>query len=403
METHYDLLVSENRRLALGFLAGNEDGPWQTISKEKKNNLGEKLLVEDDLEKDNEVLDELEDEVALLRGKQNGHKRTSPQTYAEVVKPKTIFKCIKCSSELESQGLLDAHMAGHRAVYACDQCDERFTRKADLKTHIEHEHALKLLCNQCEETFTSSSDLKTHLENHSTSCEWNCDGCSFQAYTAVDLMKHLKLTSHQPSQAISNRRLLYSDYRQCYTCKLEFEGYHNLMNHRRDIHPSNKKCYLFSDGKCPRDNKKCWYVHEEQLMEVDESFQSENQETKLICNVCKEEFNTKDALMKHKKKEHPDKVRPCTDYSAGTCIRSNEQCWYGHAGFDMNAQNQQEVKEPSKTEETPVFQEASKNLFPPDHKIIEEMLKAVGNLSKQQVETLKQIKTMEEKIQALVK
>ena len=138
-------------------------------------------------------------------------------------------------------------------------------------------------------------------------------------------------------------------------------------------------------------------------MEVDESFQSENQETKLICNVCKEEFNTKDALMKHKKKEHPDKVRPCTDYSAGTCIRSNEQCWYGHTGLDMIAQNPQEVKDPSKTEETQVFQEASKNFFPPNHKIIEEMLKAVGNLSKQQVETLKQIKTMEEKIKALVK
>ena len=73
-------------------------------------------------------------------------------------------------------------MAGHRAVYACDQCDERFTRRADLKTNIEHEHALMLLYNQCEETFTSSSDLKTHLGNHRTSCEWNCNGCSFQAY-----------------------------------------------------------------------------------------------------------------------------------------------------------------------------------------------------------------------------
>ena len=344
-ETHYDLLVAENSRLAHGTLVCQEDGPWKTISRNKKNSLDEKLLVEDNLEKDAEVLNELGDEVALLRGKENGHKRTSPQTYAEVVKPKTTFKCTSCSSELESQGLLDAHMTSHESELSCDQCDDVFTKSSDLKAHTEreHDHASEFECSQCKEKFTNNSDLKTHLEKHSTKCEWNCENCSYQAYTAVELMKHLKITSHQPSKAISNKKLLYSDYRQCYTCKLEFEGYHNLMNHRRDIHPSNKKCYLFSDGKCPRDNKKCWYVHEEQLMEVDESFKSESLHTNLACNLCKHEFDTKDALMRHKKIEHPDKVKPCTDYSEGTCVRGNENCWYGHPGHERNTNEKPQI------------------------------------------------------------
>ena len=163
-----------------------------------------------------------------------------------------MLKCVKCSSELETQGLLDAHMKSH-----------------EMK---------QLLCEQCNEAFTKQVDLDKHTDGiHKNNHEWNCDSCPFQAYTANELMKHLKETSHQPSKNIANRRLLYNDYKKCYTCKLEFEGHWNLMNHRKILHPSNKKCFLFADGSCTRGNE-CWYVHEELLMEVDESFNSDNAE-----------------------------------------------------------------------------------------------------------------------------
>ena len=60
------------------------------------------------------------------------------------------------------------------------------------------------------------------------------------------------------------------NYKKCYTCDLEFDGYINLMNHRKEIHPSTKKCRNFPGGNCIH-GLGCWYAHEEQLMEVEES------------------------------------------------------------------------------------------------------------------------------------
>jgi hypothetical protein len=45
------------------------------------------------------------------------------------------------------------------------------------------------------------------------------------------------------------------------------------MNHRKNAHPSNKKCRNFPGGKCSF-GIDCWYVHEEELMDVDESFKN---------------------------------------------------------------------------------------------------------------------------------
>lgn len=74
--THYDLLVSENSRLALNLLTGNNNEcKWNSVTKRKQKSkmdtpCSEKLLIEDDLSnKDNKDVEELEDEITLLRGK----------------------------------------------------------------------------------------------------------------------------------------------------------------------------------------------------------------------------------------------------------------------------------------------------------------------------------------------
>ena len=48
------------------------------------------------------------------------------------------------------------------------------------------------------------------------------------------------------------------------------------MNHRKDVHPSKRKCKNFPAGKCTW-GKTCWFVHSEELMDVDESFKQEVQ------------------------------------------------------------------------------------------------------------------------------
>ena len=121
---------------------------------------------------------------------------------------------------MESQGLLKAHMQNHE--FECKSCDFSFENKIELEKHI-----------------TDGHTIIQHAD------EWNCDTCAYQASTPAYLMNHLKETSHKPSPTIKDRRAVFQDYRKCYTCKLEFDGYWNLMNHRSNVHPSNKKSRIY--------------------------------------------------------------------------------------------------------------------------------------------------------------
>ena len=119
--------------------------------------------------------------------------------------------------QLESQGLLSAHMKEHKP-----------------ETDFE--------CEKCEQIFLTKRQLETHMKTKHTEKEWNCNGCCFQASNTKELINHLKLSGHQPSQDIQNNK---TKIIHCYTCKEEFSSYWNLMNHRRQKHPLNKICRYF--------------------------------------------------------------------------------------------------------------------------------------------------------------
>ena len=230
-------------------------------------------------------------------------------------------------------------------------------------------------------------------------CEWNCNDCAFQANSPNELMNHLKLTAHQPSQDIKEKRKLFREYKQCYTCKLEFDGYWNLMEHRKSVHPSIKRCRNFPGGKCGFGNE-CWYVHEEQLMDIDESFNDESKRmiTKYKCNICDADFESKDWFMKHKKTSHEGHVPACEKFAKDICSRSDDHCWYIHL-LGKETPSSKDKKSPenqnSQLNQQQVFQEASVNPFPPDH-LMQKMMEAMNMLCTK-------VEIMEKRMQELMK
>ena len=251
--------------------------------------------------------------------------------------------------------------------------------------------------------------------------DWNCNDCPFQANIAAELINHLKLTAHQPSQNNHDQGKSFKDYRRCYTCQLEFDGYWNLMNHRKTAHPSNKRCRNFPGGKCNFE-KECWYVHEEDLMDVDESFKSDSQAGKAEhkCYIFQQEFKSMDEVKKHKKSIHPINVQVCERFLIGKCDRIEEQCWFKHKLKDSNFLPKSSGSNPlpksnvfsqsnnlpqsspisgsspwSKptANENPVFREATRDPFPPDQ--ILKMMEAVSNLCTK-------VESMEKKLQELM-
>ena len=319
-QSHYDLLVDDDHKLAMLGLVECSQAEKEVVSDEKESFNGwnvkktksnklipsEMLIMEDDQTEQYDELDleELDEEVEIARGKKRGHRRTSPASPSEPESIKlNLYKCTwkNCDKKLESEGFLKAQIQEHKNIFCCKVCNESFPRETDLKEYSNMKHEKNdWFCVICEENFLTESNLKKHQETYHDGKEWNCDGCSFQSNSSEELINHLKLTGHQPSKSIQNSK---SKITHCYTCKEEFTSYWNLMNHRKQKHPSNKNCRYFLKNECIHGNK-CWYRHIEP-MEVDEVPNSYHQNSvEVKCQFCGQVFEGWDKLREHKRTKH---------------------------------------------------------------------------------------------------
>ena len=98
------------------------------------------------------------------------------------------------------------------------------------------------------------------------------------------------------------------NYERCYTCDLDVNSYVELMNHRKELHPSNKKCRNLDDGSCKFGNR-CWYVHEKEIMDTGEA--KEPEPGKFECYICGDVSKNRNELKKHRKVTHPTEVKIC--------------------------------------------------------------------------------------------
>ena len=353
---HYDLLVKDDSRIALvGLVAGKENLSQKEVNKDASKEIfqwkdvpssnnkkkvriqtpeEEQVLVEDVHEDLDNGKDKLVEEMTLINSKNSGFRRTTPNQEPEKVQTQASYNCSKCGALFQSNGLLTAHMTTHAPTqFDCDICDESFQNESQAEKHTLDKHeASKVICDYCSEIFRSQPDLEEHIKsNHVTEMnnEWNCYDCPYQANVAAHLMNHLKLTSHQPSPAIKNRKALFLEYKQCYTCKQEFDGYRNLMNHRKVNHPSTRKCRDFPQN-C-KWGTECWYVNNE-----DRNIGKISQKDDVIkdslfkCNICEKEFESKSSFMKHRKVMHEETVSQCEQNKTGSCKREDQECWFIH-------------------------------------------------------------------------
>ena len=106
--------------------------------------------------------------------------------------------------------------------------------------------------------------------------------------TSESLRQHLKKTGHQPSEA-SRRQT--NEFKKCYTCNNDFEGYIALMDHRADKHPSNKQCNKIPECTGWVNGKKCWYVHPDST--TTNNPMPPQQESEIECKRCSNKFKNK--------------------------------------------------------------------------------------------------------------
>ena len=312
-DDHYDLLVNEE-------VVPKVDDE----STEDKDNIENIDLVSKDIDGE-ELLEEvvLSEDVVTLEEK-NIEEHTSKQHE---------FICIVCHSKFKSEEELLKHKSEHE--FSCTVCDSKFVSKEELVNHKSMHEQVDIKCCICERNFKTKIEMKNHVTRFHKDDMNNisCSDCVFKAKTVEDLNEHLSVNKHKVSL---NRK--EKSYERCYTCDLAVDGYLSLMDHRKEYHPSNKKCKNFANGIC-QFGVKCWYVHEEDMMDTDDS--PVPKIVKFECYVCGSNFPLKDELKKHRKRSHPAQVKVCEKYLDGTCIRNNDFCWYKH---ENNVKNQPQTE-----------------------------------------------------------
>uniref|UniRef100_A0A8D9FFX8 Zinc finger protein 569 n=1 Tax=Cacopsylla melanoneura TaxID=428564 RepID=A0A8D9FFX8_9HEMI len=101
------------------------------------------------------------------------------------------YPCSQCNKSFSQKGHLKLHLLRHEGIkYPCNKCTKSFSIKSSLKRHLLGHEGIKYPCNKCTKSFSQKSSLKTHLLGHE-GIKYPCNKCekSFSQKTA--LKRHL--------------------------------------------------------------------------------------------------------------------------------------------------------------------------------------------------------------------
>ena len=129
-----------------------------------------------------------------------------------------------------------------------------------------------------------------------------CDECNFEAKDKSELSWHLSENHGWPKDQTPVDMDMSEGPRYCQTCDYEAEDGYQLDAHT-------------------------WSEHDDDNVEDDSLV---NDAHIIGCNICEEKFGTIRDLMRHKKKQHCDRVAVCWKFESGNCIYGDTDCWFRH-------------------------------------------------------------------------
>ena len=240
------------------------------------------------------------------------------------------------SNQTETNHTEDINHIPIKQIHCClnesTDCVFQCNTEEQLKKHTELEHSNKanIQCIECKSNFMNLDDLARHMSmNHRTGTDHSedilkCDKCDYQSNQKNEIENHIN-QKHNIT---------------CYTCKEKFNIFSELITHRREMHPSNKKCRYFPECSWGED---CLYRHYENIE------QENSQEVHAFtCKTCNNTLESKSSLMIHKKRTHSETVNICKDLDTNSCRRGAMHCWFHHD------KNMFQPTAPRPTNESPV-------------------------------------------------
>ena len=216
----------------------------------------------------------------------------------------TKYECYKCEYQGGDESDLKNHLTSTHDTdeeHNCSKCCFQGTSSNELKKHIIIKHMIN--CTECEFYCDNKRNFETHkLLIHANKNPIRCRICGETLQSKADLMNHRK-TEHIETVAIckniikdgyctfSNQGCWWNHQKQpeneiriegslkCYTCNETFNARATLMVHKKEKHRHLVRgCNLFIDDKCPYNDSKCWFIHEETFVQGDNKEEEEKEE-----------------------------------------------------------------------------------------------------------------------------
>lgn len=141
----------------------------------------------------------------------HGHfsRKTDLKRHIETIHEGKRTQCLQCSASFARKNDLKRHIeAVHEGKQAkCVICSASFSRKTDLKRHVETVHEGKRAhCPQCSASFARKTDLKRHIETVHEGKKAQCTICSASFSRQTDLRRHVESVHEgKPRQKSSSK------------------------------------------------------------------------------------------------------------------------------------------------------------------------------------------------------
>ena len=123
-------------------------------------------------------------------------KKSNLKHHIEMVHESKKYNCFICSDSFSKKGMLRKHLESvHKGEkpFQCTVCDSGFLFNLELKNHHSSVHGdKKHVCTICTKKFSISQHLKRHIESvHEGITRYACEICGKGFYDKRDLEKHI--------------------------------------------------------------------------------------------------------------------------------------------------------------------------------------------------------------------
>uniref|UniRef100_A0A182STY0 C2H2-type domain-containing protein n=1 Tax=Anopheles maculatus TaxID=74869 RepID=A0A182STY0_9DIPT len=166
-------------------------------------------------------------------------KRQSLYEHCLVHENPNCFRCNVCGKSYSSSRSLQnhkwrIHTPAAERPFCCDVCGETFVKDYLLKQHLIHhlaKHKKLNHCNECERSFTTATVLKCHQQTfHGGGFNWICDICA-KGFNSRALFENHRLT-----HSVEGKSQLKH---QCEQCKKWLRNKKSYQQHRIRCHTSD--------------------------------------------------------------------------------------------------------------------------------------------------------------------